>query len=87
MEYLAPVISSIVVGLILFNIGRWLERKTNKNFKSLGEWGVIVVMFAASLNAVLINKLALDVWGILIALISMWSMLIFFILCFGKKST
>jgi len=87
MEYLAPVISSIVVGLILFNIGRWLERKTNKNFKSLGEWEVIVVMLAASLNAVLINKLALDVWSILIALISMLSMLTFFILCFGKKNT
>ena len=87
MEYLAPVISSIVVGLILFNIGRWLERKTNKNFKSLGEWGVIVVMLAASVNAVLLNKLALDVWSILIALISMWSMLTFFILCFGKKNT
>lgn len=87
MEYLAPVISSIVMGLILLSFGRWLERKTNKNFKSLGEWGVIVVMFAASLNAVLINKLALDVWNILIALISMWSTLTFFILCFGKKNT
>ncbi|WP_445425890.1 hypothetical protein [Alishewanella sp. HL-SH06] len=87
MEYLAPVISSIVIGLILLSLGRWLERKTNKNFKSLGEWGVIVVMFAASLNVFLINKLALDEWGILIVLISTWSILTFFILCFGKTNT
>jgi hypothetical protein len=86
MEYIAPITLSIIIGLILFYSGRWLERKTSKDFKSLGEWGFIVVIVTSAVNAIIINKLDVGEWNILIAIISMWFMLTFLIQCFGKKS-
>lgn len=87
MEYIAPITLSIIIGAILLYVGRWLERKTSKNFRSLGEWGVIVVMFTSAVNAFLFNRLGVGEWNMLITLISMWFMLTFFIQCFGKKIT
>ena len=86
MEYIAPITVSIIVGFILFYSGRWLERITSNNFKSLGEWGVIVVMFISAVNVILINKLDVGEWNILIGIISIWFILTFFIQCFGQKA-